>query len=75
MEGPRDYFMKSDRERQISRLSRSLIMWNLIKKDTKELIHKIETDEDFKNKFMVAKGDTWWGEINSEVGTHTHYYI
>ena len=45
MDGPRNYPTKrnkSHRERQISYGITS--MWNLIKNDTKELIHKTETD-------------------------------
>ena len=45
MDGPRNYPTKrnkSHRERQISYGITS--MWNLIKNNTKELIHKTETD-------------------------------
>ena len=32
---------------------------------------------DFTNKFMVTKGETWWGGIHEEfeINIYTHYYI
>ena len=32
-------------------------MWNLKKKDTNELIYKIEILTDIENKFMLTKGE------------------
>ena len=37
-------------------------MWNL-KNDTNELSIK-QTDTDFANKFMVTKGEWWWGGMD-----------
>ena len=53
IDGPRDNhtkWSKSDREGQIYIIT---YMWNL-KKNTNELIYKVETN--IKNKFMASKG-------------------
>ena len=40
-------------------------MWNLMKNDAKELIHKAETDsKDFETKLMVTKEEMLGGGIN-----------
>ena len=58
MDGPRDghtRWCKSDRERQISYEITN--MWNLIKNDTKELIHKAERDSKIlKPNLSLPKG-------------------
>ena len=45
------------------------------KNDTKELMHKTETD--FKTKLMVTEGETLWGGMDWEVGIgiYTLLYI
>ena len=42
-------------------------MWNL-KYGINQLIHKIETDSDIENKFVMAKGQKGWGEKEWEFG-------
>ena len=40
---------------------------------TKELIHKTETDSNTLNpNLTVTKGETWWREINQEVGINIY---
>ena len=44
-------------------------MWNLIKNDTWELVHKTENRlKDFKTKLMITKGKTLGERIKWEVG-------
>ena len=63
MEGPRNYRTKrskSERERQISYDITN--MWNLVKNDTKELIHKTKTKTDSKiskPNLGLPKGKSW----------------
>ena len=45
----------SDTVREISH--NITYMWNLKKKDTNELIYKIEILTDIENKFMLTKGE------------------
>ena len=49
-------------------------MWNLIKNDTKELIHQTERDsKKFQTKLTVTEGETFGGgvEIRRLVLTYT----
>ena len=49
----------SDREKQVSYEITN--MWNLTKNDTKELIHKIETDSKIlKPNMWLPRGNTEW---------------
>ena len=79
MDGPRDYYTqwaKSARERQIS--YDITCMWNLKKKkDTNELIYKIETDsQTLKTNLWLPKGKSGGeGKIRSLGLTDMHYYI
>ena len=48
-------------------------MWNLIKRDTKELIYKIETNSQIsKSNLWLPKGKLSGGRINWEDGINTY---
>ena len=64
MDGPKEYYTKSDRERQI--LYDITYMWNLKNKKIKS-IYKTETDSDIENKLMVTKGEREAGRDKLEV--------
>ena len=67
--------MKSDRERQVSHEITNT--WNLIRNDTKELIHKAETDTKILKPNLRSpkgKGEGRDGLGDSELA-YTHYDI